>query len=359
MKIGIDIQSTQCNVTGIGYYVRNLIRHLGDIPGTEFFYYKYPGDRDLNTPGRIYWENVGLTGLAKKDNIDILHIPGFAGPMIKGKYKKITTVHDLIGMIYPGNLSPVSRFYWQKWLPACVRNSDMIIAQSECTRKDIMRLLNVPAEKIRVILQASREDFRRIEDDEKLAAIRDRYGLPSEFVLSVGTIEPRKNITGLVEAFADYVKEADRDLKLVLVGKKDWGYGDVEKKIRESGLGSKAVFVGYVPDSDLPAIYNLAKFFVLPSFYEGFGLPVLEALSCGKPVISSNVSSLPEITGDAAILVDPHDIRQLREGIKRVDGDSSFRSELSNRALEHAKKFSWKETAVKTLEVYKEVIEKG
>jgi len=355
MKIGIDIQSTVGKKTGIGFYTEHLLNEFKQEKSIDFYGYSSPIKTDLNSLQRMYWENISLERMAKKDKVDILHVPGFAGPLRKGKYKKITTVHDLIGIIFPENLGAMSRFYWKKWLPACIKNSDAIISVSEYTKQDIIRLLNIPAEKIHVVLSAAEKKFVPISQQEQLDKIQQKYHLPDKFILNVGSVEPRKNIPGLIKAFASYVKESQSDLNLVIVGKKDWGYDKAYQVATEEEILSRIVFTDYVYDEDLPTIYNLAEFFVLPSFYEGFGLPVLEAMSCGRPVICSNVSSLPEISQDAAILIDPHSVSDLKEALRRLDSSKEIREEYSSRALKRAKEFSWEDAAAKTVEVYKKI----
>lgn len=354
MRIGIDAGSASGKSTGIGFYTRNLIEYVEKTKEASFVKF-FPDKEDLNTIERVGWENFGLPNKAKKENIDLLHLPGFAGPMFKGRVKSVTTVHDLIGMIYPENLGRISRLYWQKWLPACVKNSELIIADSQNTKNDIVTLLGVPEEKIRVILLAVDDKFRLLRP-ELLSAVKDKYGLPDRFMLNVGTIEPRKNIPGLVDAFSDYVKTCSGDMNLVLVGKKDWGYKQVKTKVEELGLSGRIVFTDYVEDEDLPALYNLAELFVYPSFYEGFGLPVLEALSSGCPVLASNVSSVPEIVGDAGILLDPNDIKGMTKAFKEFDQNSSLRGELSEKGIARAKLFSWERTARETIAVYRKLL---
>lgn len=356
MKIAMDIQSTLCNKTGIGYYVQNLIGQLEKMDDIEVGRYSWAGKKDLNTLERLYWENVRLPSLVKDTALDILHIPGFAGPVGRSRTKKVTTIHDLIGMIYPDNLNFASRFYWQKWLPLCVKNSDFIIAVSENTKKDIVRLLNIPEERIEVILIAVDERFFPVEDEEKFKSVRLKYSLPEEFILTVGTVEPRKNICSLIEAVALYMKEEKSGLNIVIAGKKDWGYNRLLEKTEELKMADRVRFTNYVDEEDMAVIYSMAKFFVYPSFYEGFGLPVLEALSCGAPVISSNVSSLPEVTGEASVLIDPHDVYDLKKAIKKLDRDSALRNEMAEKSLRQSKKFTWGKTALQTLEVYKRCV---
>ena len=357
MRIGIDAQSTQGRPTGIGYYAGNLFANFNNVSEFEFQYYKTFGEKDLNTLERLYWENFTVPALAKKGCIDLLHIPGFAGTRARGRYKKVTTVCDLIGMIYPQNMGLLSRFYWQKWLPQCVKSSDMIIAISNHTKNDIIRLLGISEDRIRVTLLAVDDKFHPIRDEDILNSVHAKYNLPERFMLCVSTIEPRKNIIGLIRAFNSYItSNSGTDLCLVIAGKKGWDYNNTVNLIKELNMEDRVVFTDYIQDKDLPALYNLAEFFVYLSFYEGFGLPVLEALACGKAVICSDTSSLPEVTGDAAVLVNPVDIGQLGEAIEALDNNSKLREELSAKALVQAGRFSWKKTADATIEVYKEVL---
>ena len=355
--MGIDLQSTVGEKTGIGYYASSLFDFLSrDHKEINLEAFKKDRQTDLNTLERMFWENVALPGAAERSGVDILHIPGLAGPRMRRRFKKVTTVCDLIGMIYPQNLGPMSRFYWGKWLPACVNSSDRIIAISECTRNDVVRFLNVPEKNVEVIYLACEKRFKPITDRVHLDEVRTKYSFPGRFCLNLGTIEPRKNVSGLVKAFASYLGRSDSDLRLVIAGKKGWAYNKVCAEIKERGLEGKICFADYVEDEDLPALYNLAEFFVYPSFYEGFGLPVLEALSCGRAVICSNSSSLPEVAGEAALMVDPESSGDLSTAIEKLDTDIDFRGTLSIKALAQAKKFSWHITAENTAKVYRGIL---
>ncbi len=357
MKIGIDVQSTQGKLTGIGYYTKNLLENMKIAPEIELSYYRYPKETDLNTLERIYWENVSLPKLFKKDKPDILHITGFAGPLATGKTRKITTVHDLIGMIYPGNLAPVSRLYWQRWLPARVKNSRLIIAVSEHTKKDVVRLLGVSPDRVRVTYLAANKSFRYISNRESLYEVLKKYGINSKYILSVGTIEPRKNYVNLIKAFALHLDKVKKEeIKLVIVGRKGWAYNECLKSAIELGIQRHIIFCDYVNDVDLPIIYNMAELFVFPSLYEGFGLPVLEAMCCGVPIICSNTSSIPEVTADAAVLINPLNIPAMADAIENVMSNVDLRKSLSGKAMRQSSRFSWEKTAQKTISVYKEVL---
>ena len=358
MNIGIDVQSTMGSSTGIGYYTKQIVERLNSHKDIDLSLFSPNNDSDFSTLQRISWENIGLKFKARKENLDILHIPGFAGPVFNGKYKKITTVHDLIGMVYPQNLGFVSRFYWQRWLPFCVKNSDFIIADSENTKKDIVQFLNVPENKIRVIYLAAGLSFIKFhENSSKRELLNEVYNITSKYILNVGTIEPRKNIVRLIEAFDLYIKEtADKELNLVIAGKKGWDYEKCHRKVVELDLAEKVIFCDYVSDEHLPILYNYAEALVYPSFYEGFGLPVLESMSCGTPVICSKVSSLPEICGESALYVDPKNVNSIKDALIEMFSDYNIRESLSVKALKQASKFSWDKTIQNTIEVYKKVL---
>ncbi|MFH1644882.1 MAG: glycosyltransferase family 1 protein, partial [Candidatus Omnitrophota bacterium] len=343
MRIGIDAQSTIGSKTGIGYYAANLIEKLAKNPEINLHAYKDSKALDLSTLARVKWENLRMPGLAKRDSLGILHIPGFAGPIKKGNYKKITTVHDLIGMIYPENLGIMSRLYWQRWLPMCVKNSDFIIADSVNTRNDIIRLLNIPEERIEVVYLAVDSIYKPLTNAGQ--DVLNSYGIRGDYILNVGTVEPRKNIPALIEAFSRCLKELSRDdLFLVIVGKKAWGYEDCVKMTQKYSIKEKIVFCDYARQVDMPLLYNGAEAFVYPSLYEGFGLPVLEAMSCGIPVVCSDVSSVPEIAGEAGYYFDPNHKDSMLKALVTALNDPGLRESLSKKSLERARIFSWDKT---------------
>jgi glycosyltransferase involved in cell wall biosynthesis len=239
-------------------------------------------------------------------------------------------------------------------MPRFLRAADVIIAVSECTRRDAVRLYGIDQAKIRVVYEGVNPRFRPLDDREQLEALRHRYALPARFLLYVGTIEPRKNLPALFEAFKQIGLPG---VKLVIVGKKGWLYDETFARLQALGLEREVVFTGFVPDDDLPGLYTLAEAFVFPSLYEGFGLPVLEAMACGTPVITGNVSSLPEVMGDAGILVAPGDVGGLVTALKRVLTDSHLRAQMSAKGLAQARKFTWEKAAQETLAVYRRVMQ--
>jgi len=284
--------------------------------------------------------------------VDLFHATDHLLPYFR-RVKSVFTLHDLIFLFHPETHKPLNRWFLTLMMPRFLRAADAIIAVSECTKRDAIRFYGIPEEKITVIYEGVNPRFRPV-GPEAMAAVRARYGLPEHFILYVGTIEPRKNLTVLLEAFSN-LQSAICNLHLVFVGKKGWLYEGFFHRLRELGLEDRVIFTGYVPDEDLPAIYSAADLFVFPSLYEGFGLPVLEAMACGTPVVCSNTSSLPEVAGDAALLVDPTDVRALAGAMERALRDEILWATLRAMGMEKARQFTWEEAAQKTLTVYRRV----
>jgi glycosyltransferase involved in cell wall biosynthesis len=280
--------------------------------------------------------------------VDLFHATDHLLPYFR-RIKSVFTLHDLIFLFHPETHKPLNRWFLTLMMPRFLRAADAVIAVSECTKRDAIRFYGIPEEKITVIYEGVNPRFRPASP-EAIAAVRARYNLPEHFILYVGTIEPRKNLTALLEAFHHLL--ATHDLRLVFVGKKGWLYEGFFRRLRELGLEDRVIFTGYVPDEDLPAIYSAADLFVFPSLYEGFGLPVLEAMACGTPVVCSNTSCLPEVAGDAALLVDPADVRALAGAMERALTDEALRVTLRARVMGKARGFTWEQAAQKTLMVY-------
>lgn len=264
----------------------------------------------------------------------------------------IFTLHDLIFRRLPEAHLPLNRWFLNLAVPRFLQAADAVIAVSQCSKRDAMNFYGVPSGKIYVIYEAADPRFRPVQDCAALDALRQRYGLPERFLLYVGTIEPRKNLPMLFEALR---VAAVPGLKLVVAGKKGWLYDETFARLQALGLEADVLFTGFVPDADLPGLYTLAEAFVLPSIYEGFGLPLLEAMGCGAPVLSSNASSLPEVAGDAAILLPPGDVRAWAEAIQRIDDNAALRRDLSARGLRQSARFSWEMAAREVRQLYREV----
>jgi len=367
MRIGIDARLVYYSQAGITQYTLRLIQGLAEIDReNEFIILQSRKDKhtiavdkpnfkrvSLWTPSHHrleqYTLHIEISGL----DLDVLHSPDFIPPF-RSSYKSIITVHDLAFLLYPHFLTRESaRYYGQ--IDQAVKRADHIIAVSESTKRDTIRLLGVPEHKITVIYESANRIYQPINDHEILERTRDKYRINRDFILFVGTIEPRKNVPTLLRAYRQLLDSYKTDVKLVIVGRRGWLSEEVFTLVDQLKLGDDVLFLGRVPIEDLLYLYNAAQLLVQPSFYEGFGLPPLEAMACGTPVVVSNVSSLPEVVGDAGVLVDPQEVSELTVAIWRVLTDSALRNDLITKGLRRARCFSWEKTALQTLELYQRV----
>jgi glycosyltransferase involved in cell wall biosynthesis len=291
----------------------------------------------------------------RNEGVDIFWSPHINFSSFSRKCRKILTIHDLSFLIHPEFFSWRKNF-WHYFLDAkkMITQADLIVAISENTKQDIVRLTGFSEEKIKVIHGGVGKEFFPIREgeDENLQVVKEKYHLPEKFILYLGTIEPRKNIAGLVKAFD---KAADSPelagYELIIAGGRGWKNEEVFKAINLAKNKDKIKVIGYIENSEKNYFYNLAKIFCYPSFYEGFGLPVVEAMAAGTPVITSSSSSLPEVAGEAALLIDPFDINQLSEAIRQLAGNENLRQEFSKKGLVQAKKFSWERAAKEYLKM--------
>ncbi len=275
--------------------------------------------------------------------IVLLHATDFTLPPTRKGVRTLLTVHDLSFVLAPETATPRLRAYLNRAVPFSVARADHILADSEATRQDLMTLYHTPPEKISVLYSGVDACFRPVKDEETLNAVRRRYGIgDAPYIFSVGTVQPRKNYARLAEA----VSRLDfPELKIVIAGGKGWLDDSLYAQIEKLGLQKRVLFLGFVPDEDLPALYSGARAFAFPSLYEGFGLPPLEAMACGVPVVTSNTSSLPEVVADAALLVDPYSVDELTMALRRVLEDDDLRSALIKRGLARTKRFTWERAA--------------
>jgi glycosyltransferase involved in cell wall biosynthesis len=264
----------------------------------------------------------------------------------------VLTVHDLIFRRYPAHHKPLNRWYLNLTMPLYCRRATRIIAVSEQTKRDVVEAYRIPPEKIRVIYEAAAPGFKP-QTREAVARARERYGLPERYLLSVGTIEPRKNLGRVLTAFERLRGEGLVDA-FVIVGKRGWLYDDFFAQLEQSPEKQAVIFPGWVEDGDLPAIYAGAAAVAFPSEFEGFGLPALEGMACGAPVVCSGTSSLPEIAGNAALLVDPTDTSEITEALRRVLSEPGLAEEMRGRGYTQAAKFSWERAARETVAVYEQ-----
>jgi glycosyltransferase involved in cell wall biosynthesis len=303
------------------------------------------------------WTHLRLSWEMAARPPDVLFVPAHVLPLVHPR-RSVVTVHDLGYLYYPQAHTRWARMYLQWSTAYNARSAAHVIADSQATKRDLIQHCGAPPEKVTVIYPGWDSTFAPVRDVARLAAVCERYGIAAPYVIYVGTLQPRKNLTGLLDAFSNLVCQG-RDLHLAIVGKKGWLYEPLFARVRELGLEERVHFTGYVPQADLPALLSGARAFVLPSLYEGFGFPVLEAMACGTPVVCSDVASLPEVAGDAAILVNPHNTAQLTQALLRVLVDDALRHDLAERGLRQAARFSWEECARKTLQILEAVSGKG
>nr|WP_290665635.1 glycosyltransferase family 1 protein [Ardenticatena sp.] len=367
MRIGIDARILAYRRAGIGQYTLRLVEHLARID-RDNEYILLQSRKDLSTyvsqpnfkratiwtPSHHRLEPWALSVETARLGLDLLHSPDFIPPFWR-TYKSVITIHDLGFLIFPHFVKEDAARHYGK-IDRAVRHADHIIAVSHSTKKDIMKLLGVSSERITVIHEAANPIYRPIRDQEQLDAIRRKYDLPQMFVLFVSTIEPRKNLPTLLQALHRLKNEYRTELVLAVAGEKGWLYEDVFQLVHRLKLGKQVRFLGRVPLEDLPLLYNAAMVHVHPSYYEGFGLTPLEAMACGTPTIVSNVSSLPEVVGDAGLRVNPEDDEELAVAIWRVLNDSALRDMLREKGLKRARMFSWEKAAHEHLRVYMRVL---
>ncbi|MCL5292423.1 MAG: glycosyltransferase family 4 protein [Actinobacteria bacterium] len=378
MRIGFNGRYLQKTPSGIELYLLNLIDALiGMDSGNEFFVFinsqpfesiemkdrldrsgakiyptKWPSGSRVS---RLIWDYAVLGKELGKERIDLFHGPSFSMPLTK-VCPSVVTVHDLAFRYFPDSYTPINRYYFKVLLPAVVRRVDMIVTDSESSKLDIVESFPIPDEKVAVVYPGIGPDFKVTDDADRLADVHRRLGISREYILNVsGLITPRKNLTALFKSYSELRRTRAVDHQLVIVGSAGWSYSKIFEMVDELDLREDVIFTGSVSTDDLVAIYNGADLLVFPSWYEGFGFPVLEAMACGTPVVASNISSLPEIGGDACVLVDPADEDELADGIASLLRDGGLRNRLIGSGLHRAKSFSWSETARRTLEVYKRV----
>lgn len=303
----------------------------------------------ISRQAQYLWWAAGFAGPWKKmaAQADLIHVPNLLA-VPAGRAPLLFTVHDITFLTLPSLHNSRTRLMAGWALRRAVRIADAFIADAEFTAGELVRTTGVGREKIHVIPLAADEAFRPTADTGCLS----RLGIEEPFALYVGTLEPRKNLPLLLKAFATLERT---DAKLVIAGTKGWMFEEIFALVEQLKLTSRVIFTGFVPDADLPALLSAAEVFVYPSLHEGFGLPVLEAMQCGTPVITTNVSSLPEVAGDAALMVSPEDVAGLASAMRRVLDEPALREEMRGRSLEQARRFSWRETAERTAEVYRQV----
>ncbi|MCR6545324.1 glycosyltransferase family 4 protein [Dehalobacterium formicoaceticum] len=371
MKVGIDSRAAiWYRGTGMGTYTYQLIRNIYLIDKKNEYHFFLPNEKfqgtDPLTSGVFqsiaqntdaFWETVIAQETITPDAIDIYHVPqnGIGLPP-KKDYPTVVTVHDLIPYVLPEVAGPGYLKIFQKEMPRILEETDHVITVSEHSKKDLMTVMGVPEKMISVIYEAPESTYKPIKREVAKARIKNKYGIKGRFILYIGGFNPRKNIKGLIQAYHKIYKDLKTPCQLVILGKPSRDYPSLIKLVESLDLEEWVLFPGFIPMQDLPFFYNAGDLFAYPSFYEGFGLPPIEALACGTPTIVSNVSSLPEVVGDAALLVNPHDLLALAGAMHRVLTEPVLEQELRKKGLRRAESFSWTKTAAQTIKVYQEVL---
>jgi glycosyltransferase involved in cell wall biosynthesis len=361
MHIGIDTRLTYYRIGGISTYMRRLVSALETLDTTNQYTVfqsrkasetiaKRFKTANLWTPCHHRIERIALSVELARFGLDVLHSPDFIPPL-RGARKHVITVHDLTFMHYPQHLTEEARHYYNDQIGIAVKQADHILADSHATKTDLVNMLGVPAEKISVHMLGVEEQFHPL-NPALLETQRLKLQLPPQYILFVGTFEPRKNILGLLQAYKLLVEDFPTAPPVVLVGRRGWLFDETMQNIRSLNLGDRVLWRENIEDSDLPAVYNLASVLVLPSFYEGFGFPALEAMACGTVPIVSNRSSLPEVVGEVGLQFNPEDITAIKEAIKKVLTDPEWRQKQQQLGLERAKQFRWETTAQIALSAY-------
>lgn len=379
MKIGIDARLLY-NPTGIGRYTRSLFfeytrRHyfspnqlilfadratfIEQQPLCEKNILKNISLVVSPCQRRILWTNWYLPPLLRQHNIDVYHgVCNFELP-IRKVCRYVVTIHDLVPLFFPELVPKKHLLFFRMFMKRVAHTADLIITDSEHSKRDIVQYLKTPPDKIRVIYLGFDQHYQRVQDQNRIAQVLTRYGVRQPYLLFVGVIEPKKNLERLVEAYTllQTASTIPKETQLVIAGGEGWLSERLHRNVQDSGLTQQILFPGFIPDDHLPALYSGAEAFVFPSIYEGFGLPVLEAMSCGVPVVTANVSSLPEIVGKAGIVVDPYQPEAIAQGIARVLSDRQLQEQMREKGYRQAQKFSWQRTAEETYQVYQEVYE--
>lgn len=372
MDIGIVSSFIDEYSGGIGVYTHQLVKNLNQMDNENNYHLIHYSKSDLDIYSRnneiiipknrfikrwgsyMFWRYFTLPRKLKEYALDVVHDPYELGPFTFNQpFRKVITVHDLTPLLFPNLFKRGDVMLHRLLLKKTISQADKIITVSYNSQRDIMEYLNVPQENIEVIYNGKDENFRPL-NSKKTGKVREKYGLPSHFILSVGGLHPIKNIPRLLEAYHLALKNG-LEHKLVMVGGAVDRAEEVFQIIDVLGLEDHVIFTGVVSDDDLVGLYNAADLFLYPCLYAGFGLPPLEAMACGTPVITSCNSSLPEIVGDAAKLVNPYDPKKLADAISQVLSDDEMMKTLVKKGLKQAKIFNWKNTALETLKVYKEV----
>ncbi len=371
MRVAIDATSIPQKPVGVGNYLINLVRSFDEMPleeeiivfahargATLFGTLTNPNIKiilfkDKLPALRLLWEQTILPIYLQHYHVNVLHSPHYTIPLL-ASCRRVVTFHDLTFFLYPELHQGNKRVFFRAMTKLSSRYADIIIAISENTRQDILQILKTPPQKVSTIPLGVGAEFNIIQDPMILSRVKREYQLPEKYFLYVGTLEPRKNVFTLINAFQRYC-QAGGDASLLLVGQKGWMVDDLIHKLKLSLTRERVRWLEYVPQKDLPGLYNLALALIYPTLYEGFGLPPLEAMACGTPVISSDVGAIRELVDQAGLLFHPHDEKAFAQGMITITNDSILRQVFRDRGLKRAALYSWENTARQTLEIYRQI----
>lgn len=371
MKIGIDGRAANWyRGTGIGTYTYQLISSLNQIDNFNNYLIFLPDGsslKDFNDNFHIepvkasikdnFWDEVSIPNLLDNNDMELYHVPqNGVGLSSSINCRKVITLHDIIPLRMPNTVSERYLKIFNDELPKLLNYCEGIITVSEFSKQDIAREFNFPKEKIYVTHLAAESIYTPLSKRKCKKVISDRYGINDNYILYVGGLSPRKNILGLIEAFSLIKSNKRRNTKLVITGRKGMSYPRYKQRSEELNIASDVIFTDFISLTSLPLFYNAAEVLVYPSFYEGFGLPPLEAMACGTPVIASNRTSIPEVCNDAALLIDPYNIYELSSAIEKVLNDNLLVLNMMKKGLIRSMDFSWDSTAKKTLSAYESMV---
>jgi glycosyltransferase involved in cell wall biosynthesis len=367
MRVAIDAR--KLHDFGIGTYIRNLLRHLARID-RDSEYVLLCQETDAGVAGQVgpnfravlepspnysLREQIHVPWVLHRERPDVFHAPHYVLPPLT-RCPAVVTIHDCIHLMFPQYLpSRAAYVYARASMWSAARQAHRILTVSEASKRDIIHFFSVPPEKVVVVYNAIEERFAATPSEEAIERVRERYQLNHRFVLYVGNIKPHKNLVRLIEAFAVLRTRGFDELKLLIIGDEISRLPALRRAVHSHKLHKHVRFLGYLEDETLAILYRLASVFVFPSLYEGFGLPPIEAMASGTPVVTSNVSSMPEVAGDAAVLVDPYNVESIVEGIARVLRDPALAAELRRKGIARARDFSWARSVARTREVYEQV----
>ncbi len=370
-KIGIDARMYGKQVSGIGTYIKNITEQIFELDKKNNYYifllepifsqYQVPHDKihkiKVSSAWYSYKEQTKFLNKLNRYKLDLMHFPHFNAPIFYNR-KRLQTIHDITPKIFPGHKQ---KSWWRKFaynltIKTSLKKSAKIITISNNTKKDLIDYFQVPEDKITITYLGIEKQFKLIENYDKIKELKDKYGITKPYIFFISAWRNHKNFEGLIRAFELLKTEYNFDYQLILGGTADPYYPKINKTIDQSKFKNDIITPGFITDKELPLFYNAAELFVIPSFYEGFGIIGLEAMACGTPIVSSNSTCLPEIMGDAAIYFKPNDTKEMAKKIYQVLSDKNFKNQLITRGFEQIKKYSWQKCAQETLTIYKQLL---